>query len=211
MHQSAVHRQSASFDKNKYSLSDPTSIWVVVNKNRALPNNYQPADLVVPNVRLAGSALSENMHLRRVTARALEDLFTAAAGQKINLKLGSGFRSQVSQSTLYHSYVVSVGQTEADRASARPGHSEHQTGFAIDVEAADGVCNIQQCFANTAEGKWLATNAYKYGFIIRYPNGKETITGYEYEPWHIRYVGVELSSQMRRTGVLTLEEFFGLN
>ncbi len=92
------------------------------------------------------------------------------------------------------------------QAVARPGYSEHQTGLAADVSRADGACELKACFSQTAEGQWLATRAWDYGFILRYPEGKEMATGYEYEPWHIRYVGVELARAVRDSGQ-TLEEF----
>ena len=99
---------------------------------------------------------------------------------------------------------------EADQQSARPGYSEHQTGFAADVGPVSQNCALQQCFGDTPEGKWLAANAYKYGFIIRYAADDQDITGYEAEPWHIRYVGTELSTQMHTTGIKTLEQFFNV-
>jgi len=127
------------------------------------------------------------------------------------LNLQSGYRSYAFQSDLYNGYVRTQGLATADRQSARPGYSEHQTGLAADLggTSAPG-CNVAQCFANTIEGRWLADHAYEYGFIIRYPADKESITGYEYEPWHVRYVGVALAAEMHRRGIETLEEFFNV-
>jgi D-alanyl-D-alanine carboxypeptidase len=97
----------------------------------------------------------------------------------------------------------------ADRSSARAGYSEHQTGWAVDLYDSD-VCRLKRCFGRSAAGTWVAAHAWEYGFIIRYPDGAVDITGYIWEPWHLRYVGIELSTEMHETGVQTLEEFFGL-
>ena len=109
----------------------------------------------------------------------------------------------------YDAYAARDGQAAADRYSARPGTSEHQTGLSFDVTAADGSCHLEVCFENTPEGLWVAENAHLFGFVIRYPEGKENITGYQYEPWHLRYVGPALAEQLHDTGQ-TLEEFFDL-
>ena len=202
---------SASFNKNQYSLTDPTSIWVVVNKQHPLnPKDYIPPDLVFPNVPLRVPG-NESMQLRKVTANAMEQMFTDAKSQGINLMLLSGYRSYSYQVGLYNGYVQANGQAEADQQSARPGYSEHQTGFAADVGPVSQNCALQQCFSDTPEGKWLAANAYKYGFIVRYAADDQDITGYEAEPWHIRYVGVELSTEMHDKGIQTLEQFFNVS
>ena len=105
----------------------------------------------------------------------------------------SGYRSYSQQASLYDSYVRQYGQATADTLAARPGFSEHQTGLAMDIGNASGVCALQACFATTPAGKWAAANAATYGFIIRYPAGAEAVTGYTYEPWHLRYVGRDLA------------------
>ncbi len=200
-----------AFDKSQYSLTDPTSIWVIANKKHALnPINYVPSDLVVPNVPLRVPGNS-SMQVRAVTARALEKLIADAKAQNLKLELSSGYRSYSFQVSLYNSYVQSDGKAAADRASARPGHSEHQTGLAADLDDMAHACHLKACFGDTPEGKWIAANAYKYGFIIRYPEGKESITGYEYEPWHLRYIGIPAATQMHDTDVQTLEEFFNVS
>ncbi len=102
------------------------------------------------------------------------------------------------------------GKAVADTQSARPGFSEHQTGLAADIEPASRTCEVQECFGDTPEGQWVAANAYKYGFVIRYPKDMQHVTGYIYEPWHVRYVGKKLAEQMHKEGVATLEQFFGL-
>lgn len=199
--------QTPPFNKSRYSLTDPTSPWVVVNKKRPLqPMTYAPADLRTPAME-AGLA---SQQVNDQTAAALENLSRAAAGEGIHLRLVSGYRSYSTQMTIYDSEVRGYGQAQADRESARPGYSEHQSGWAADLGTANGKCDVKSCFADTAEGKWLAANAYKYGFILRYADGKEHVTGYMYEPWHVRYVGTELSTEMHRIGIQTLEEFFNL-
>jgi len=151
------------------------------------------------------------MQVRKVTATALEQMFAAAKQQGIDLMLSSGYRSYAYQVSLYNGYVQTQGQATADTQSARPGYSEHQTGFAADIEPVSKECEVDPCFGTTPEGIWLAANAYKYGFIIRYTAADQKITGYEAEPWHIRYVGTALSTELHSTGVQTLEQFFGIS
>jgi zinc D-Ala-D-Ala carboxypeptidase len=198
------------FDKNMFALDEPGSPWWVVNKKRPLPSGYVPPDLAVPNVKLRLAATAEQMQFSKSATPALEEMFAAAKSDGIELVFGSGYRSEALQRQFYNSYVAQDGQAAADRYSARPGTSEHQTGLVFDATAANGACHLEICFEETPEGKWIIANAYKYGFIIRYANGKEDITGYQYEPWHLRYVGKELAAEMNKTGVQTLEEFFGL-
>lgn len=200
---------ASAFNKNQYSVNAPSSLWVVVNKGRILPANYAPANLVIPKIPLSGGPASENMHLRQDAAEAVEKLVAAASAGNIKLLLVSGYRSYGIQQSVYSGYVNSQGQAYADSTSARPGHSEHQTGLAADLGATSGKCQLEACFGETAEGKWLAANAYKHGFIIRYQKGKSSLTGYAYEPWHVRYVGTELATELNKTGQ-TLEQFFSL-
>ena len=199
------------FDKSQYSLSDPASNWVVVNKQHPLsPKDYTPTDLVFPAVSLRVPG-HESMQLRQSTASALVAMFKAAATEGVDLTLSSGYRSYTYQVGLYGGYVKAQGQATADTQSARPGYSEHQTGLAADVEPADRSCELQACFGETPAGKWLSTHAFEYGFIIRYLDGKQDITGYEPEPWHLRFVGSDLANEMHRTNTSTLEEFFGVS
>lgn len=190
----------SEFNKSKYSLSDPSSIWIVVNKSRPLyPAYYAPKDLIL---------VGNSQTMRRAAAAALTKLFNAAAEKGLRLSALSGYRSYATQVSVYGNEVKNYGQQIADSESARPGYSEHQTGWAVDL--GGGGCGIEACFGNTPEGKWVAANAYKYGFIVRYTAAKQAITGYRAEPWHIRYIGTELSIEMHKTGISTLEEFFGL-
>lgn len=201
----------SSFNTSQFSVDDPTSPWVVVNKQRPLsPPNYIPAGLVAPNIPLEAGPDAEAMQLKPEAASALEQLTQDAKNDGVELVLVSAYRSYDTQTAVYNSEVQGYGQAVADTQSARPGHSEHQTGWAADLGAVNGACKIEACFADTPEGQWLAANAYRYGFIIRYAPDKTNVTGYTYEPWHLRYVGAELAAEMHRTGVQTLEEFFGL-
>lgn len=200
-----------SFNKNQYSLTDPTSIWVVANKQRPLtPKTYAPVDLTVPNIPLAATTSMEKQ-VRKATATALETMVAAAKQEGAQLNLQSGYRSYSFQTSLYNRYVQQQGQSVADTQSARPGYSEHQTGFAADLGSVPHPeCDVAECFGTTTEGKWLAANAYKYGFIIRYPQNMQNVTGYIYEPWHVRYIGAELATEMHNQSVQTLEQFFSL-
>ncbi len=189
-----------TFNKNLYSLDDPTSLWIVVNKARPLaPLKYAPSDLVF---------VGNGQRMRTEAAKALASLIKDASKQNLKLTPLSGYRAYQTQVSVYNNEVSKYGQKVADSESAKPGYSEHQTGWALDI--GGGGCGIEDCFGNTAEGKWLAANAYKYGFIIRYTAAKQAITGYRAEPWHIRYIGQSLASEMHKTGYTTLEEFFGL-
>lgn len=198
-----------SFDKSRYSLKDPGSIWVVVNKKRSISTSYVPEELINPDVALMTSGTAEQQLIRSDVAVYVKALFNAAKKDNVNLVFGSGYRSANLQSSLYNQYVSVNGQQQADTFSARPGHSEHQTGLAFDVTSPSGQCFLEICFADTAEGKWVAKNAHKYGFIVRYPNGKDLVTGYQFEPWHLRFVGKDLAKEIYSSGK-TLEEFFEL-
>lgn len=198
------------FDKQAYSVDEPGSMWWVVNRQRPLPDGYVPPDLIVPDVRLRLGASNEQMKARQIIEPALIDMFNAAAADGVTLVFGSGYRSEALQRQFYNAYVAQDGQVAADRYSARPGTSEHQTGLTFDATSVSGTCHLEICYEDTPEGQWIATNAHKYGFIIRYLEGKENVTGYQYEPWHLRYVGVELATELKQNGQ-TMEEFFGLD
>lgn len=200
-----------SLNKKAHSTTDADSLWIIVNKQHALhPKAYKPANLVVPGIALRANITSTEKYVRADMATALEKMVNDALAQGVHFNLQSGYRSYDFQVALYNSYVQSQGQATADRQSARPGYSEHQTGLAADLGGtSQPACNVEACYADTTEGTWLAANAYKYGFIIRYPADKEPVTGYLYEPWHVRYIGTDLSIVMHNQGVETLEEFFG--
>ena len=158
---------------------------LIVNKTYSLPRDYDPGSL---------SADVKN---------AFDEMQNVAKNDNIKLWIASGYRSYSLQTNLYNSYVLKDGKAKADTYSARPGHSEHQTGLAMDLNIIDS------SFEGTPEAIWIEKNCYKYGFIIRYPKGKEEITGYKYEPWHVRYLGKELAEKVYNTGK-TLEEYLNI-
>ena len=196
------------FDKTQYSLTETSSPWVIVNKLNSIPTDYAP-ELVIPDVKLRLASSNEQMKISASIQQDLEDMFAAAKEEGVSLVFGSGYRSSALQNQFYSSYVAQDGQELADTYSARPGHSEHQTGLALDVTSPGGNCHLEICWENTTEGKWIAANSYKFGFIIRYPENKSFITGYQYEPWHIRHFGLEAATEIQNSG-LTVEEFFNL-
>jgi len=190
------------------AASDVNSVAVLVNKEFALPDDYNPSDLVYPNVRFTFKEKIEKRMMRSEAAKALENLFDGAEKDGIYLAGVSGYRSHKTQTALFNRYVERDGEEKAKTYSAVPGHSEHETGLAIDVSGSDGKCAAEDCFGDTKEAEWLAKHASEYGFIIRYPEGKDSITCYKYEPWHIRYVGVDIASEIADRGI-TLEEYYG--
>jgi D-alanyl-D-alanine carboxypeptidase len=189
------------------TVTNPTELTVVVNKQRALPADFIPPDLVEPNVPFPFSEKVEKRMMREQAARALEELFAKAKEDGIELYAVSGYRSYRTQKSLYETYVQQQGAEHAAQFSAVPGKSEHQTGLAMDVSGADIQTRLEQSFADTPEGKWLADHCAAFGFIIRYLPGKEETTGYAYEPWHLRYVGTEIAQEIMSKG-LTLEDYF---
>lgn len=193
----------------QYSLTDPASPWLIVNKRRPLvPAAYAPADLVQPAVTMTASG--ESALLNSTTAAAAEAMFAAAARDGVAMVLASGYRSYTTQVATYNGYVAARGQADADTASARPGYSEHQTGWAFDLADGGGACGFQPCFAEQPAAVWAKANGHRFGFVVRYPWMFHPITGYYYEPWHLRYVGVEAATDMFTRGISTLEEYFGV-
>jgi len=193
----------------QFSLTEPNSLWIIVNKQNGLPEKYVPDDLIVPDVKLRLGKTEQQMQIRKIAHKDLKVMFAAAKKSNIDLVFGSGYRSGQLQRQFYQQYVVQDGKKNADRYSARPGFSEHQTGLSLDVVSPDGTCFLKQCWAETKEGKWVADHAHEYGFIVRFPKGQESITGYSYEPWHLRFVGRDLARNVF-TSRQTLEEYFGL-
>ena len=182
-----------------YELNKASSVTVVVNKSRPLkPVQYAPPEFGAYNLaKPASDALSK---MRVAMAKA-------GAG---NLLLSSGYRPYSAQKAIYQSKVALLGLTAGQRLAAKPGYSEHQTGLAADLSAAGQGCAIRVCFADTKGGKWLAKNSWRYGFILRYPNGATKITGYQFEPWHFRFVGKPLATAMHAAKASVLESFLGL-
>lgn len=189
-------------------VADPMALTVLVNKSWRLPPGWEPPDLVEPNVSFTFAGPDPKRLLRSPAAAALESLFAAAAQAGHPLAAVSGYRSEEKQADLYGLSVSEQGVAQADLHSARPGHSEHQTGLAMDITGADGSCAVEACFAATPAAAWVAAHAAEHGFLVRYPEDKATITGYGYEPWHLRFVGVEVARFLTDRG-LVLEELPG--
>lgn len=190
------------------TITNPSSYDVVVNKSRNLLSTYVPDDLVSVNELPTSLQNPEVNQLRKVAFEALKDLFLHAQEEKsLKLYARSGYRSYNTQKSLYSSYVRNNGQEAADKFSAKPGQSEHQTGLAMDITCEAMNYKLDDTFGETEEGKWVMENAHRFGFVIRYPKGKEEITGYQYEPWHLRYVGLSLSKEIHEKNI-TLEEYF---
>lgn len=187
-------------------IENPANILAMVNKEYSLPESYEPSNLIVPNVEFSfGDADVPQRYLREEAARGLEELFVLAEQDGIELIAVSGFRSYSRQQEIFNVEKENKGEEEALQAVALPGKSEHQTGLAMDVTSRS--VGIKEEFSETKEGEWVKENAHRAGFIIRYPKGKESITGYQYEPWHLRYVGKEKASVIYENE-LTLEEYF---
>lgn len=193
--------------ENITQVPEATAVNVVVNKQRKLPNNFVPPNLVVPNVPFSFDSWNEKKQVRQITATALEELFAGAAEAGINLYAVSGYRSYERQKSIYNWNVQNSGLEHANKYSAKPGHSEHQTGLAMDVSSSAVGYNLVEAFGDTEEGKWVEKNAHEYGFVIRYPEGKSNITGYNYEPWHLRFIGKEAAKEIYEKDI-TIEEYF---
>ena len=187
-----------------HSVDEPHSVWVVVNKQRPLdPKEFEPDDLVSTGIPGGKQVTSE-------TAEQLDKMHAAATDDGAPFAVSTAYRSYNFQKGLFAQYVASDGVAKAETFSARPGYSEHQTGLALDFYDSAGGCALKRCYAETKSGTWLVAHAADYGFIERYPEGSTDVTGYKWEPWHWRYVGVELAQYMRDAKIATLEEVFGL-
>ncbi|MDX8045688.1 M15 family metallopeptidase [Gracilibacillus sp. S3-1-1] len=190
-------------------VDNPDDTLVVVNRQRKLAEGYIPEDLTEANIPYYAEEGDPKRLVREVVVNPLEDLFEDAELAGLDLVAVSGYRSYDRQKEIYDRNVAQRGKEETDKFSAQPGASEHQTGLAMDVSSAQQVA-LEQSFSETNEGQWLADHAHEHGFIIRYLEGKEDITGYSYEPWHIRYVGKEAAKEIYQQQI-TLEEYLGLD
>ncbi|WP_047691993.1 M15 family metallopeptidase [Kocuria sp. ZOR0020] len=180
-------------------ITSAGSLTVMVNKHNPLdPQSYVPADLQE----------IESHQLRAEAAGAAQNMLRDMRADGIDVTITSAYRSYDTQVSTYDHWVQQNGQVTADRVSARPGFSEHQTGLALDL--ADGTgCDLQACFADTEAAQWAVENADQYGFVLRFPEGQESVTGYTYEPWHFRYVGPDQAQAYQSSSASTLEEFYG--
>ena len=184
-------------------IEDTTDVLVLVNKYNMLPSDYVPSDLEPINNKYNKGFNNKMRHTARV---AFEEMCEAALKDNIIIYSGSAYRSYNYQLNLYNRYVSIDGKTKAETYSARAGYSEHQTGLATDIMNKD----LEYISANHKEYTWLINNSYKYGFHLRYPKGKENITGYMYEEWHFRYLGKEVATYLYEND-LTYDEYVARN
>ena len=194
--------QSLPNAKKESVPRDPSKINVLVNKNYPLvPKTYRPKTSTISGT---------GIELQSQAATAYRKLAAAAKKDGVNIKLTSGYRSYATQSYLMDKYTRQYGSAYAQRIAAKPGTSEHQTGLTVDVGNYNRACALQSCFESTRVGKWMAKNAAKHGFILRYPKGQEHVTGYKFEPWHFRYVGIAQAKDMAKKKSKTLEHYYGV-
>ena len=182
---------------------------MLVNKQHPLGKEFVPGDLIRSQY-VAANRSADGQYMTREATDAFNKLASDALAAGHEIVVTTAYRSYNFQSYLYNSYVEKDGQALADTYSAQPGKSEHQTGLVADVSSPSVDYELTAAYGDTAEGKWLAKNSWKYGFIIRYPLGKEDITGYTYEPWHLRYVGQDAAKAIKKAN-LTLEEYLQQN
>lgn len=191
---------------NNSNIEYPGDILILVNKNYYLSPDYVPANLIKPKVNWAKNSNITSRLMRQEAAKALEVLVSEASKQGIELYCVSAYRSYEKQKVLYERVKKRRGKEYANKYCALPGHSEHQTGLCIDIANINNKLNT--VLGKAKEGLWLKKNAHIYGFILRYPEEKSDITGYNYEPWHFRYVGIEAATEIYNKG-LTLEQYLG--
>lgn len=188
--------------------TDPATYTLLVNKEHLLPKEYIPY-MIEPDVEIYHKGINERRYLQPIAADSLKEMFDAAEKDGCHMVLRCGFRSYTLQEQIYSWNLRTYGYYEVTRYHALPGTSEHQTGLAVDLccEATGYENNFD--FINTKEYAWLLTNAHRYGWILRYPKHKSDLTGYNFEPWHFRYVGVELATYLKMND-LVLEEYYNV-
>ena len=188
----------------QWDIDTPESLQVLVNKQRPISvPGWSPADLRVPNIPNPSGEL-----MRDEAATALEQMYAAAQADGVPFAAVSGFRGYDLQVQLFDNYVARDGLEAAETYSARAGFSEHQTGLVMDVSECSG-CALSYEFIDTLQGQWIRDNAYRFGFLVRYNPDQQAIVGYRYEPWHLRYVGTEITTAMHEQGILNYEDYLG--
>ena len=199
-----ITRVNLNLDKDDYTETKVSpylnKTTILVNKHIYLPENYIPNNLVKLNTDYANS----DRYLVDIAKESLEKMINDIKKENLTIRVISAYRSYDYQKDLYNNYVKKDGTLKADTYSARPGYSEHQTGLVIDI---DNGTTYYEDFDKTEEYKWMLENSYKYGFILRYPKGKEEITRYNYESWHYRYVGVKIATYLKEHN-LTFDEYY---
>lgn len=193
--------------EEKLKLNE-NNLLVLCNKELKLPEDYVPEDLTNPNVPLVYPKTAQQSKMRTEAATALELMFEEA--NKVGLKplyLVSGFRTYEYQNEIYTNSIRNRGEEHTNKYMAKAGHSEHQTGLVADISTQDMNFGLEESFDQLPEGQWLAENAHRFGFILRYPKDRIEDTGYNYESWHFRYVGVDVSTYMKKNNLI-LEDVY---
>lgn len=188
-----------------YTYDDGNKL-ILVNKQYAVTSDFYPTDMVAVDGSLS---TNQGLYFKREAYDAYLRMLSDAKAQGINFLICSTYRSYSTQESIYFSYVNSYGAEYTNTLSAYPGRSEHHTGWAVDITSSSMGYDLLESFINYPEGQWINQHCQEYGFIIRYPKSKSHITGYAYEPWHLRYVGVEVATEIMSKG-LTLEEYLGV-
>ncbi|MBQ4583441.1 MAG: D-alanyl-D-alanine carboxypeptidase family protein [Bacilli bacterium] len=197
-----VNRHHEFYEKDIETTDKSNTM--IVNKYYVLKDDYVPDNLAIIPTTHSWGAYGENQATAD-TVNAFMNMAQAAATEGINLMVNSSYRDYADQDRVYKLYEDSYGKEYADNIAARPGHSEHQSGYALDIFSTDSTS--QKTFAESNAYAWLKQNCYKYGFIIRYPEGKENITGFNFESWHYRYVGVEIATYIQENDI-TYDEYY---
>lgn len=180
-----------------------SSLWRLVNKSHPLGDqNYEPAKLTKAPIAIRPNLREDEQSLRTILVPDLQAMAAQAATDGVTLTLGSGYRSPELQKYFFDNYAARDGVEAANKYSALPGQSEHQTGLSLDFAAGNMQCYLEQCFSDTPEGIWLAEHAHEYGFVLRYTKDGEATTGYQFEPWHFRYVGKDLAAALHDNNML---------
>jgi D-alanyl-D-alanine carboxypeptidase len=180
-------------------------IWQLLNKENSFNDLAFRPDVDVPSIPVQ-DGINEDLTVARVALPDLSEMYQAAQNDGVDLMIGSAYRSYDDQKSLYQYYVSVNGQVNTDLFSSKPGYSEHQSGLAVDFTSPNQICRLETCWADQPGGLWLAENSWKFGWILRYPNGQDTKTGYMFEPWHYRYVGKPLASAYHQSGLATYED-----
>ncbi len=186
--------------------SDDGNLLVLVNKEYTVGRDYYPTDMVDIDGSLS---TNQNLKVKREAYDAYLEMLADAKAEGLNFCICSAYRGFSVQESLYYNSLASNGKEYTDKMFAYPGRSEHHTGYAIDITSASMNWGLSQNYADYPDGAWIAEHCDEYGFIIRYPKGKEDITGYMYEPWHIRYVGLDVAKEITEAGI-TFEEYMGV-
>jgi zinc D-Ala-D-Ala carboxypeptidase len=192
-----------------YEIANPEDLTAIINKNFKIPSNYVPSDLVL--LTSEHYPVVQNTFLRRIIIEDLEKMLNAMSDENINVLIISGWRSHDGQLAAYNRWVTKVGTSNAQGYAALPGHSEHQLGTVLDFAGFDNNNVRSYMFENTTASNWLKENAYKYGFVMSYPKNSLNITGYNYEPWHYRYVGTEIANKLNANNTTLTEYLLEIN